>query len=440
MRRYTIVVLMMLLVVVLAPAGGDQEASRSAGDEADMERSKTADQEPVTVTIGYNRFLQSSFTDAPAPLKRIRQEVSKRYSDIDVKLNILPDKVTAMRDAISVWMTARDGTVDIYGMDTPWVTQFGEAGWAEPLGEAIPELRKHFVETGLQTFSHEGKVLGVPFWGSISGLYYRADLLEEYGFEPPTTLEEMLRIADTITEERPELTAFTWPGAKAESLVMVFADMLHGFGGSYRSPDGSYAFSSPEAREALGFMTRLIEEGYSPEQTTAWRADESRKRFVQGKALFTWHNSDLVTWLDDPERSEVVGDWGFIPSPARPEGRRVGVTGGFAFALNPHSDTPEAAMKVMRVLSSRPIQKAFALAWGPVQYYEGLYEDPEVREANPNASKITQVLEHAVSRPPSNDYAQLSSILQQELHAAVTGGKTPRAALRTVSRRVEQLR
>ncbi len=427
MKRPVLYLVVLFGVASLAFGAGSGESSGDA-------------EESVTVTIGYNRFLESSFGEGPAPLEVIRDEVADQYPDINVELNIMPDDTSGMRDAIAVWMNAGDGTVDIYGIDSPWVPEFGRAGWALPLNNRIPSLSRNYSENGLDTFSYDGSILGVPFWGSVSGLYYRTDLLEEYGFEPPQTYDDLIRIADEITEDRSELTAFTWPGANEESLVMVFSDFLHGFGGSYVDSDGAFAFDSEEAVEALSFMKRLIDEGYTPEQTTSWRGEESRRRFVEGNAIFTWHNSDLVIWLDDPERSEIVGNWDFITPPAQPDGEAVSISGGFAFGLNPHSDNPDAAEAVLEVIASMPVQKGFAMAWGPVQYYNGLYEQEEVLEANPNADRITDVVENSISRPPSTDYTELSSILQEEIHTALTGGKTPREALEDATDRIERMK
>lgn len=424
MKRIALAPILFLLVAGMLFATGSAEVTQDG---------------PATVTIGYNRFLESSFGTGAPPIEVIREAVAAQYPDITVELNILPDTVSGMRDAIAVWMVAEDGTVDIYGMDTPWVSEFGRAGWAADLGEALPNLEDNFIETGLDTFSYEGTRLGVPFWGSISGLYYRTDLLQEYGFDVPATYDELVEISEAILEDRPELTAFAWPGAQEEGLVMVFADFLFGFGGSYRDSDGSYAFDSPEAVAALQFMKRLIDSGLSPQETTAWTGEEARRRFVDGEGIFLWHNSDLVTWLDDPERSSIAGNWDFTTTPAQPDGRAVGVTGGFAFSMNPNTDTPEATRNVLSVIASEEVQRGFALAWGPVQYYEGLYDQPEILEANPNSDKITDVLENAVSRPPSFRYSELSSILQEEIHAALTDRKTPERALADATRRIEAL-
>lgn len=418
------------LLVLLTFLGCSQ--SESAAVDSDINQDET-------VTIGYNRFLTQAFGPGEVPIDFIQAQVKAEHPNIRVELNIMPDDTAGMRNAIAVWMNGRDGTVDIYGMDTPWVTEFGSAGWAVPLNGELTEA-ENFVQAGLETFSYDGQLLAIPFWGSVTGLYYRKDLLSKAGFdEPPTTIKEMREMIAAVREQNPGITPFVWPGGKNEVLVMLFSDFLHAFGGSYLDEKGQYAFNSPEAVEALEFMRSLLEEGLSPEEVKTWNQQEAYRLFVEGQALFAWSNNDLVLWLDDPERSQVAGKWGFAPSPAQPEGRRVSITGGFGFAVNPYSDVPEAALKVMNVIAGRETQKNFALAWGPIQYYQGLYEDPEVQQANPKAEQINTLLPYAISRPPAVHYSQLSSILQQELHSALTGQQSSLEALKAVNRRAEGL-
>lgn len=428
-RRWTHALLLLVLVFLVA-CGGD--ATEEGGDEA-------ATEEPVTVVIGYNRFMNQSFGPGPAPIEVIQEAVAKKYPYITVQLNITPDSVNQMHDALVVWFTAEDPTIDIYGMDTPWVMEFGEAEWAVPLNEELPALEENFLDVGLDVFTYEGQRLGVPYWGSISGLFYRTDLLEEYGYEPPESYDDLVTAAEEITADRPELTGFTWAGAREEGLVMVWAEFLHGFGGRYFDAEGQCAFNSPEGVEAVEFMLSLIESGVSPRETTSWGAQGARTRFVEGEAIFLRHNHDIITWLDDEERSDIAGRWDFMPNPAQPDGRPTGVTGGFAFAINPYTDEYDAALKVLEVIASEEVQRGFAIAWGPVQYYEGLYEDTEVQEANPNVDELDPVLETALNRPPSTRYAELSSILQEEIHSALSGTKPVEQALDDACARVEEL-
>lgn len=434
--KWVLAALVIIAALVLAACqpvfAPPQSSPAPVGQESD---------EPVIITLAYNRFLQMSFGPGPAPIDLIRSEVAKKYPNIDVRLNLMPDTINGMREALAVWIAAEDPTVDIYGMDMPWVQEFGRAGWATPLNDALPQLEEDFIANGLDVFSYEGQRLGVPFWSSVSGTFYRTDLLEAAGFEPPKTYDELVTIAQAITaaSQNPELSGFVWAGIKDEQLVMTWAEMLLGFGGRYFDDAGQCAMNSPEGVEALSFMVNVIESGVSPREVPAWKADEARTRFAEGNAVFLRHNHDIVVWLDDPERSAVAGKWAVMPNPAQPNGVVANVTGGFALAANPYSDNPTEAMQVLEVIASQPVQKGFAIAWGPVQYYQGVLEDVDVQAANPNAGTIQPLLNNAVPRPPSTRYTELSSILQDELHSAITGIKPAEQALNDACQRIDAL-
>lgn len=390
----------------------------------------------VTVTLGYNAFLSDSFTDAPAPIDVIRAELERQYPEIELVYETLSQD---MLDTLIIWMTAQDDTVDIYGIDEPWVRQFGRAGWAVPLNGRIAGLEQQFSTSGLDTFSYEGDRLGVPFWGSVTGLYYRSDILDAYGFAPPATIDELLAIVTTVQADDPAMSGFLWPGAREEDLVMYYSTLLHAFGGTYLTGDGGFAFDSDASIAAIEFMRQTIERGISPRAVQNWQRIEARQRFVNGDGVFLWDNNDIVTWLDDPERSQIAGNWGYIPFPAQPGGERVAITGGFAFAANPFGANVDAAVRVLEVIAGEAVQKGFALAWGPVQYYNGLYNDPEVQQYNPNVDRLVPVLERARNRPPSENYAELSGLMQEELNAAVTGTVTVQVAVERMTTRADAL-
>ena len=390
----------------------------------------------VTVTLGYNSFLSSTFTDTPAPIDVMRAALESKYPDITLDYETMSQDLL---DQLVIWMTSQDTTVDLFGIDEPWVSQFGRAGWAVPLNDRIPDLEDRFSSAGLDTFSYQGDRLGIPFWGSVTGLYYRTDTLEQYGLQPPETVDDIVRIVETVRAADSDVTGFLWPGAREEDLVMYYATLLHSFGGEYLNGD-EYAFDSAASLEAVDFMQSTIEDGISPRAVQNWNRQEGRQRFANGEGIFLWDNNDIVIWLDDPERSQIVGAWDLMPFPAQPGGESVAVTGGFAFGANPFSEKIDAAVQVLDVIAGEQVQKGFALAWGPVQYYDGLYDDPEVRSYNPNVDKLIPLLDRALNRPPSGSYAELSGILQEQLNAAITGVTDAETALESITSRANALR
>ncbi|WP_143674335.1 extracellular solute-binding protein, partial [Streptomyces caniscabiei] len=59
----------------------------------------------------------------------------------------------------------------------------------------------------------EGKVYGAPFFVGVRALYYRTDVFEELGLEPPKTLDELATTAKRIRAAEPDLYGLVVGGA-----------------------------------------------------------------------------------------------------------------------------------------------------------------------------------------------------------------------------------
>jgi len=336
---------------------------------------------------------------------------------------------------------SEDGTTDLLGVGAYWTAEFAEAGWLLPLNDIIsPEILEKLNPAYLEAHSYKGQVMGLgPWWGGIGGLYYRSDLLEEYGFEPPTTYDELVEIAETIMADNPDMTGWTWPAMNDQVLVNRWVEYLNGFGGDYFHADGSCAMNEPEGLAALEFMVSLIDDGISPREITTWKEEDSMIRFVSGRSVFHTGRQDMMFWLDNPEQSEIPGKWGFVPNPAQPGGRPSGFYEGWAFSINKYSDSPEAAAKVLEVMFDFPMQKAFNLSQGPLQAHMDVYTDPDVLANNPHMELIEKVADTALPPIPTPYFAEMSVILAEELHSALTGIKAPERALNDACARIDVL-
>ncbi len=400
-----------------------------------------AEEDKTTVRIAYNNYFKKSFGPADPPIEAIRKEVSKKYPNIEVELNVTPLEAGRWHDQYVTWFMAEDSTVDILGVGVYWTAEFGEAGWLLPLEDRIDdELLDSLNQSYLESHSYKGELLGLgPWWGGIGGLYYRKDLLNEYGFEPPETYDELVEIAETILKDRPELTGWTWPAMNDQVLVNRWSEFLRGFGGEYFNEDGSCALNSDDGVEALKFMNNLIDEGISPRQVTNWKEEDSQVRFINGDAIFHTGRQDLFLTLDDPEKSEVVDKWGFVPNPSQPDGSSTGFYEGWAFGINRYTDVPEAATKVLEVMFSLPVQKTFALSQGPIQAHTEVYEDPEVLENNPKLDQVSEVAKTAQPPLKSPNYSQIVDVVREEIHASLSGMKSSKRALDDACSRIDSM-
>lgn len=387
--------------------------------------------ETQVVTIAYNGYFDKTFGPADTPITVIREEVAKKYPNIQVELNIMPYEAGPWHDNYLTWFQAEDGTTDLIGVGLYWLPEFGEAGWLMPLDDMIsPEIIEKLNPAYVGAFTYDGHILALgPWWGGIGGLYYRTDLLEAAGYEPPKTYEELVEVATAITADNPELSGWTWPALKDQVLVNRWVEFLNGYGGTYFDSTGKCTMNSEEGVAALEFMKSLIDDGVTPKEALTWKEEESQVRFVSGQAVFHTGRQDMMFWLNDPDQSQVVDQWGFVPMPAMEPGKGAGFFEGWGFSINKFSDNPEAAAKVLEVMFDFPVQKAFNLSQGPVQAHMDVYSDPDVIENNPYIPLIQEVADTAIPPIPSPDFSEISVILSEELHSALTGIKTAQAAL-----------
>ncbi len=349
--------------------------------------------------LAYNRYMMSSFSEAPSPLEVIQAEVARQHPNISVEMSFVPESVRGHHDALVVWMMAQDGTVDIFGLDAPWVAEFGAAGWAESLEPHLPELRDNFLPRGLDVFSYQGQCLAVPIWTSIGGLFCRTDLLEQAGLSEPRTYDELAQYAKTIVEQEPKLAGFVWPGGKGEDLVQSWAEIFRGFGGEYFDERGRCTINSPQGVKALEFMTMLLRDGLTPRDAVAWNSEQARARFANGQAVFLRHNHDPLMWLDVPTRSQIAGRWAFVPSPAQKSGHATGITGGYGLALNPFSDAQSgSASPSSDCLPARAESICFSL--GTRATLPGTVRRPRRVGGPPAVGRVEGRAAHGISTTP----------------------------------------
>ncbi len=397
--------------------------------------------EEVSVTIAYNQYFEMTFGPADPPIVAIREAVAEKYPYIKVEFHTTPTTADAWHDSYVTWFMAQDSSVDLLGVGAYWTAEFGEAGWLLPLdGKIDPAILKQLDPAYLDAHTYNGQLIGLgPWWGGIGGLYYRADLLEEYGFDPPKTYQELVDICKTIMADNPGMTGWTWPAMNDMVLVNRWVEFLFGFGGTYFNEDGTSAMNSPEAKEALSFMKYLIDSGISPREITTWKEEDSFVRFVSGDAIFHSGRQDMMFWLDDPDQSRIPNKWGFIPNPAAPGGESAGFYEGWAFSVNRFSRNQEAALKVLEIMFDFPVQKQFNLSQGPIQANMHVYTDEEVIANNPHIPLIEQVAETAKPPIPSPYYTEMADILRENLHAALTGITEPNRALDVAARRINDI-
>ena len=128
--------------------------------------------------------------------------------------------------------------------------------------------------------------LGFPLDRWITSSIYNISWLNELGYDKMPTTYDQYKEAVCLAKTTP-YSKSTGDGpviglaVKADAATMT-AFVYNNSGDFYNSVDGKYAFSTPAAQQALGFLQELVKEGCAQVISTD---SELVKAFVTGKAL-----------------------------------------------------------------------------------------------------------------------------------------------------------
>ena len=116
------------------------------------------------------------------------------------------------------------------------------------------ELQKIFHESALKPFYYQGGLYGLPETESFNMLFYRTDIFEELGLEPPQTWEEFYHAMEVIQKANLQvgINEVDSSNAGVSASISVFDAFLFQNGGTYYDDDLKKAcFDTAEAYDAF---------------------------------------------------------------------------------------------------------------------------------------------------------------------------------------------
>ncbi len=390
-------------------------------------------QQPVTVTV----LMQALEAKQWEP---IVEEFHEQNPDIRLDIVEGPNATNLVEDLYTSSFLLGDSPYDLVYMDIVWTPKFAAAGWLEDLSDRISdaELDK-FLDGDVNGGRYEGGLYRIPFRSDGGMLYYRTDLLQDIGAEPPETFSELVEISKTLKSQDEIDWGYVWQGNQYEGLSAMFVEVLAGFGGFWIDPDTlEVGLDRPEAIEAAAWLRDTIEQKVSPPGVTTYQEEETRRFFQNGKSAFL-RNWPYVWPLANGDDSPVAGKIAIKPMVHSPNQDSGACQGGWGIGMVKGTDHPEEAWRAIQFFSSREIQKQFIMETGYVPSRRSLFNDPELVEQYSHFPQLLEVVKNAVLRPPIAQYAQASDILQRYLSSALTDNMSPEAAMNNAARETRQL-
>ena len=283
----------------------------------------------------------------------------------------------------------------------------------------------------------EGQTWGVPFQRSTIVAYYNKDMFREAGLDPekaPTTWAEMVGMGKTLTGDDHHGLMIPSTGYP----YWMFQALAIQNGQELMSNDGTTAyFDDPDTVEALAFWKSLsAEHGIMPEGTVEWGT--LRQAFLEGETAMMWHSTGNLTAVKD----NAEFDFGVAMLPARD--RLGSPTGGGNFYLFKDSTDEEkqAALELIKFMTAPEQAAEWSIKTGYMGVSPAAYETEALQaytEAFPPALVARDQLEHAVAEFSTFETARVREGLNNAIQSALTGDKSPEAALAEAQAAAERL-
>jgi trehalose/maltose transport system substrate-binding protein len=343
-------------------------------------------------------------------------------------------------------LAANSADIDVFQIDVIWPGILANhfIDLAEHIDQEIVD--QHFA-TIVQNNTVDGRLVAMPWFTDAGLLYYRADLLEKYGMQPPTTWQELTETARAIQDgERAEgndrMLGFVFQAKAYEGLTCNALEWVDSFGGGQiAAEDGSITINNQQAAAALDLAASWIGD-IAPEGVLNYAEEESRGVFQSGNAVFM-RNWPYAWALGNAPDSPIAGKIGVTQLPKGGEnGKHTGVLGGWQLAVSRYSQNAELAVDLVRHLTSPEEQKRRAIKGSYNPTIGSLYEDAQVLEASPFFGELYETFTNAVARPSQvtgDRYNQVSSEFFNAVHAVLSGKFDAAASLTALERSLDRL-
>jgi trehalose/maltose transport system substrate-binding protein len=381
-----------------------------------------------------------------AALCREGAEAWARETGNTVTLVSTPPGSTERLALFQQLLAARSGDIDVFQIDVVWPGMLARH-LRDLSGDIDAAVRAQHLPQAIANNTVEGRLVAMPWFTNAGILYYRRDLLEKHGRAVPRTWQALADTARAVMEaERAagdaRLWGFVFQGRAYEGLSVNALEWIasHG-GGGIVSADGSVTVNNPAAvralREAAGWIGTI-----APPGVLNYAEEEARGLFQSGNAVFM-RNWPYAWGLMAAPDSPVHGQVGIAALPRGGEGgRHATALGGEQLAVSRYTRNPEAAVSLVRFLTSPAEQRRRAIAGGFHPTITGLLRDAEVLAANPAFAALSGALADAVARPSAvtgGRYNQVSAEFWNAVHAVLSGASEAEPALARLERALERI-
>ena len=365
---------------------------------------------------------------------------------IDVVYDYVP--FPNMKEALTTEMVAGGGDYDVVSIMDQWVPSLQML--LQPIGDEIEAQGtdlSDFPKAHLRHGILNGKLVGLPVRGHVQLLFYRTDLFEQSGVEPPATWEDMVAAAKAI-QDSTDAAGVALPYGKLNGQnLMVWMNLLWGKGGDLFDADGGPIFNSDAGIAATDMYVGFLQEDQiAPAGSAVFVEQDAVNSFKQGNSamlpVWWWVRSQLT----DPEQSKLTAEQvGFTSLPSISGADRTTYTNTWIFGVTEGSNNKDAAAEFLGWLTDPALEREVLLDPNGnevVAVHMSNLTDPEV---NARWGGMHQAAADALATAEGiefgDDWPRIAEILETAISSLASGEETDtKAALNKAAEEIAAIR
>ena len=264
----------------------------------------------------------------------------------------------------------------------------GKGNWFADLKPMIADMRKSNPDIDFDDFlkqsieystQRDGRLDTMPLNLDYWILYYNKDLLQKSGMPYPTTLDDLVKVAQKATDK--STNTYGWVGRGLRNAnTPVWTTLMLGMNQPTLSDKGELLTATDQAVWAAELYKKLNVD-CAPPGISGFNWSECQTSFAQGKAAFWLDGVGFAAPLEDEKRSRVVGKVGYGLMPAGPKGHGAGMWQD-AVGISVASKNKEASFLFLMWLTSKANQSRMLQAGAGIPVRKSPLLDPDIRQGS----------------------------------------------------------
>jgi multiple sugar transport system substrate-binding protein len=345
-------------------------------------------------------------------------------------VKITPIPWDAAHDKIATAIAARQ-TPDISLIGTTWMGEFAKTDALDPTPDIID--KNQFFAGAWDTTSVNGTSFGVPWYVETRLIYYRKDLAQRAGVQPPASWADLTSFAAGMQRKaNAKWGIYLQPGGQGSwQTFLPFAWQQ----GATVADEGNKQFTldSPEMAKALNYYDSFFSSGVAP------------KSLAQGQLETGFINGTIGAFISGPWHLGILKDQGgagFLDKVglARMPKEKAGTSfvGGGDMVVFKDSKNRDSAWKFVQYLSKPDTQVKWYQTVSDLPAVKASWDDATLK-SDPMLSQFGQQLNDAKSPPTVSTWEQVAGVIDGEVEKTAKGAESGDSAVKAMQQKASQI-